>query len=430
MSTATRSISMANLSQKDGIYLIRFRYREKEYKRSLKTRSKTDADGAKAAVETTIHRLLIGLLQIPPEIDPGDFIVSGGTCTVPSTPIKKPDLPSTRLLTANYLKAQEPVLAPSYQYSQGVHLRHLLRHLGSLADEPCDRVGRLELESFLHRRLTERDPGTVAKERVTLREFYKWLVNQEHLAVSPAATLPTIKGGSDRPPFRTIGEIQRIINRGGLSDDEINHLWECLFLSPQEIAGLLATVRDRAKEDFSHLLHVIPAYTGIRRGEVLRLRWIDVDLDEGYICARSRKQSRSRTEVIRRIDVHPELKQILLEWRKQRRKGQHVVCDGQSLEPLEKDRANRCFWQPMRGTDWCLDSKKNWFKVGFHTYRHSFASNLAALGIDQRIVDEFMGHQTEAMRRRYRHLFPKNRRSAIESFSLGKTTETEESDAP
>lgn len=72
----------------------------------------------------------------------------------------------------------------------------------------------------------------------------------------------------------------------------------------------------------------------------------------------------------------------------------------------------------MRGTDWCLKSKRNWFKVGFHTYRHSFASNLAARGVDQRIVDEFMGHQTEAMRKRYRHLFPKDRRTAIESFSL------------
>ncbi len=34
------------------------------------------------------------------------------------------------------------------------------------------------------------------------------------------------------------------------------------------------------------------------------------------------------------------------------------------------------------------------------------------------MIDEWMGHQTEAMRKRYRHLFPKDRRSAIESFSL------------
>jgi len=96
----------------------------------------------------------------------------------------------------------------------------------------------------------------------------------------------------------------------------------------------------------------------------------------------------------------------------------YVVCDRQSLEQITKDRANRCFWQPMNGTKWELDKKRHWYKLGFHTYRHSFASNLAALGVDQRVIDEWMGHQTEAMPKRYRHLFPKTRRSAIESFSL------------
>ena len=39
-------------------------------------------------------------------------------------------------------------------------------------------------------------------------------------------------------------------------------------------------------------------------------------------------------------------------------------------------------------------------------------------GVDQRVIDEFMGHQTEAMRKRYRHLFPSSRRAAITCFSL------------
>jgi integrase len=80
----------------------------------------------------------------------------------------------------------------------------------------------------------------------------------------------------------------------------------------------------------------------------------------------------------------------------------------------------------MRHTAWCLKSSRNWFKIGFHTYRHSFASNLACLGVDQRIIDEFMGHQTEEMRKRYRHLFPKQRRPAIESFSLAMSTAEEQ----
>ena len=95
-----------------------------------------------------------------------------------------------------------------------------------------------------------------------------------------------------------------------------------------------------------------------------------------------------------------------------------MICDRSTLQPLDNNRANRRFWQPLRGTPWCLNSRRNLFKLGFHTYRHSFASNLAAGGVDQRIIDEWMGHQTEAMRKRYRHLFPSNRRQAIESFSL------------
>jgi integrase len=156
----------------------------------------------------------------------------------------------------------------------------------------------------------------------------------------------------------------------------------------------------------------------MRRGEVLRLRWSDIDLLQGYVVARSLKQSRRAVETKRRIDLHPELARELGAWRERRLVGQYVLCEPAALEPLGPDLANRAFWQPMRGTSWCLNSKKNWFKVGFHSYRHSFASNLAAAGIDQRVIDEFMGHSTDAMRRRYRHLFPRDRRSAIESFSL------------
>jgi hypothetical protein len=35
--------------------------------------------------------------------------------------------------------------------------------------------------------------------------------------------------------------------------------------------------------------------------------------------------------------------------------------------------------------------------------------------VDQRLIDEWMGHETEEMRRRYRHLFPDVQRQAIET---------------
>jgi integrase len=410
---------MANLSQKDGIYVVRFRFRGKEFKKSLKTRDSSAAEAALHVVELTIHRLHTGQIQVPDGVDPGDFIVSGGTLLKPvEPPTPKVVLLSTRKLAEDYKESVKDLLAPSYHYSQAMHLRHLVRFLGARADGPCDQVGFRDLDRYIKKRLAERHANTAERERITLLQFYKWMVRQGHLSASPAEGLAPIKGGEDRPPFRTVAEIDRIIERGGLSAGDILDLWETLYLSPVEIAALLATVRANAKVDYSFLLHAIPAYTGMRRGEVLRLRWLDVDLDEDYIYARSRKQSRRKKETVRRIDLHAELKKELVEWRRKRPRGQYVICEADTLEVINNDRANRCFWQAMRGTTWCLDNKRDWFKVGFHTYRHSFASNLASAGVDQRIIDEFLGHQTEAMRKRYRHLFPKDRRSAIERLSF------------
>ena len=53
---------MAHLSQKNGVYLVRFTFRGKEFKKSLRTRNRTDALAAIGIVSTTIHRLTVGLL--------------------------------------------------------------------------------------------------------------------------------------------------------------------------------------------------------------------------------------------------------------------------------------------------------------------------------------------------------------------------------
>ena len=150
-------------------------------------------------------------------------------------------------------------------------------------------------------------------ERITLVQFYKYVVKKRQLLpLSPMLNIDKISFGYDRSPFRTKAEIEGILARGGLTDQDGLDLWECLYLNPTEIGGLLKLVNERAKFRSSLLLHAIPAYTGMRRGEVLRLKWIDVDLDCDVVTAHSRKQSRSRRQVARRIDIHPELKEMLV----------------------------------------------------------------------------------------------------------------------
>jgi site-specific recombinase XerD len=45
--------------------------------------------------------------------------------------------------------------------------------------------------------------------------------------------------------------------------------------------------------------------------------------------------------------------------------------------------------------------------------RHSSISALASEGVDQRIIDEVVGHQSEQQRKRYRHLYPSVVKDAI-----------------
>jgi len=411
---------MANLGKKDGMFVVRFRYQGKEFKKSLKTRSEDAAKAALHVVELTIHRLHTGQAQIGEGIDPGDFIVSGGTWVAPRpSPALLPSFPTTRQLIERYLSAKQGQVSENYLNSQRTHLGHLSKFLGQSADEPCNKVNRTTLENFLRDRKKIRDGETVNREQVTLKSFYDWIALQDDISSFPfpAEKLPRFKGSRDRDPFKTFDEIEATIARGGFEERQVLEQWESLYLDPSRIALLLTLVQQRAPGGMSFLLHAIPAYTGMRRGEIIRLSWADVDLAHDYIIARSRKQSRSQQVVIRRIDLHPELKSHLVKWKHARPKGQQLFNSVKGDESLNVDQANALFWQPMRGTNWCLDSKRNWFKIGFHTYRHSFASNLAAANVDQRMIDEFMGHTTEAMRKRYRHLYPSKRREAIETLS-------------
>src|SRR5262249_35560753 len=93
---------MANLAKKNGVYLARFRFHGKEYKKSLKTSDPIQAAAAFRRVEDTLHWLGIHHLAVPIGVDPGDFVLSGGTLTTPVVNVPQPQRPSLAVLIGEY----------------------------------------------------------------------------------------------------------------------------------------------------------------------------------------------------------------------------------------------------------------------------------------------------------------------------------------
>jgi len=407
---------MASLRKtKGGSYIACFRLNGRQYQRALKTKDGDAADAAMGLIVNRLYRLSNGDLSVPPGADPGDFIV-WGEAAVPEADVVEDDtngnaaMPSVEALVERYLQDQKGLKAESTLTTERIHLGHLKSYLGPRSALSMDQIMADDLDAFLQQREGEVAEVTVLKERQTVKQLFDWAVRKTSLKVSPAIDLRRVQAGQDPDDFRTREEIEEILNRGGLSDNEVLALWKSLYLLPEEIAEILALVRDRAEHDFVYPMFCIPAYAGMRRSEIVRrLRWPDIDYQGKSITARSQKQSRQKKMTSRKIALHPDLERILREYQQKRPKGQHVICFADTLAPLSPHQAHIHFQQPLRGTRWEkeLPSGKKKIVIGFHTLRHSFASNLAIKGVDQRIIDRWMGHQTEEMRKRYQHLFPK-----------------------
>jgi len=164
------------------------------------------------------------------------------------------------------------------------------------------------------------------------------------------------------------------------------------FLSKEEIKKLLEVSQNSLKQDIILFL----LYTGCRKGEMERLRWEDINFEQGYIEIR-----KTKTKEFRRIPLHPELKKVLLE---RERKGDYVFGTQNNL---------------LRDTKKVYRQAKI-KNASIHTLRHTFASHLALQGVDLKTIAELLGHSSVRTTEIYAHLSPDHLKKAVEKLTFGK----------
>jgi integrase len=245
-------------------------------------------------------------------------------------------------------------------------------------------------------------PATIKKEIVSLRTAWNWA--RRHLGLReefPGAGLDYAKT-EETLPFMTWEEAERRITAG----DDPEQIWECVFLKPGEIGDLLEWVKNRPVSPWVYPMFVFATHTGARRSEIVRTLPSDVDLVGGVVTIREKKRDK-RKRTTRRVPLSPFLQGVLADWMKTRARGKTLFCKGEG-EPITPREAHNYFQRALRTSKW------NVLK-GWHVFRHSFISALASKGVDQRIIDDMVGHQTDEQRRRYRHLYPDVKQDAIRS---------------
>jgi integrase len=141
------------------------------------------------------------------------------------------------------------------------------------------------------------------------------------------------------------------------------------------------------------------AYTGARRSEIIRSEREDFDFDHAQVSIREMKGDTSHEYTIRTLPLHPSLADIIQGWFAIHPGGRYTITSDGGDEEMSPRMATKHFRQAVAGSKWTV-------LHGFHVFRHSLASIMACKGKDQRIINAILGHRTEDMERRYRHLFP------------------------
>jgi integrase len=170
--------------------------------------------------------------------------------------------------------------------------------------------------------------------------------------------------------------------------------WRLRFLSKEEIPMLINPCEHHLRP-----IEVTALNTGMRKGEILALKWEQVDLRHGFIFLTDTKNNERRD-----IPINQTLRDTL-EILPRHITSPYVFWQGKGERYMDVRRSFRSALKRAGIKDFV-----------FHDLRHTFASHLVMAGVDLTTIKELLGHKTLAMTMRYAHLAPSHKKKAVEEL--------------
>ncbi|MBX9903972.1 MAG: site-specific integrase [Burkholderiales bacterium] len=186
------------------------------------------------------------------------------------------------------------------------------------------------------------------------------------------------------------------------------------FLSDDERKALLAACKKSTLPEL-YLIVLMALTTGMRRGEILGLRWPDVDLERRLIVLQKTKNGERRS-----VPAVPEVAALLREYAKVRRLDTDLLFPAKPIRkksPVIAEKAKDI--GPLWFDAWWYEALK---QAGiqdfrFHDLRHTAASYLAMSGATTPEIAAVLGHKTLSMVKRYAHLSDQHTGAVVERMT-------------
>jgi integrase len=203
---------------------------------------------------------------------------------------------------------------------------------------------------------------------------------------------------------------------------------EVQILAPGEVQAVLETLRDKPL----YPIAALGLASGLRRSELLALRWQDVELDAGHLqVARSLEETKRgglvfktpKTRNSRRVVTLPASTIVMLREHRRAQQEQHLFLGLGRIQPAALVFSNVDGGpRSPRGLSqqWGEAMKAAGFTVTFHSLRHTHASTLIASGLDILSLSRRLGHASASITLNvYGHLYrPDTRAAAIMEQAL------------
>lgn len=180
------------------------------------------------------------------------------------------------------------------------------------------------------------------------------------------------------------------------------------FLSFEEAGALI-----HAAEGEWRTMILVALKTGMRQGELLELRWSDINLEPGserLLVSRSVHRGHIGPPKSGRCREVPLCDEVAEALRAHRHKRSSLVFCSPKGETLTDSQCKRPLWNACRDAGLSR-------KVGWHVLRHTFASHLVMRGVSLKTVQDLLGHSDIRITMRYTHLNPQVKRDAVQTLN-------------